>query len=262
MRQNLKVWLLHPATGVVLTVALFGAGPAVALTSGTAKWINLFAYALVVTFANAVRVALSSQRAGGYHDAADKAFERVYGSGLLVLESLSAVCKSVDEASAKSALDRLRSSVLETAREACGPYPRRDREKRRSVIYEFNGDALRYVDKRGRREDPRPRDVFQPDVSPERNVVAWVRAAAHDTPSPDILKDVKKETSRGRASGEHYRSFVSIPVYTDDKAYGLLAVDSKDATSFTSTDGQALRMLAVILATGLAHVHSIQNPVK
>jgi GAF domain-containing protein len=262
-RQRVAAFLLHPVVAVVLSVALFAAGPAIALTHGSAKGWNVVAFGAVAVL-SAARTVLSAQEAGGFKSAANKGFERAVGLGLYPLESLSLLCRTIDGSSADKVLENLRESVLETALRACGPNSDTAREKRRSVIYEFDaGDRLRFVKKKGRSMDPKPRPDFVSTGNPERDVVAWVRGAAQDTPVYDIRDDVTKPPhSRGGATGEHYRSLVSIPIYTEGKAYGLLAVDSKDPKSFCGLDGQALRMLATILAAGLAHVekmHSLQT---
>lgn len=253
-RQRLHAILLHPVTGIVLPVMLFAAGPLFTLTRSLA----ILGIAVLLASLTALRAVLSAQEAGGYKKAATRGFQRAVGLGLYPLESLSSVCKAIDAASAMAALDGLRAAVLETAREACGPDSPKAREKRRAVIYEFNGDALKFVKKRGRHDDPPPRGEFTPGSTPERDVVAWVRAAAASMPSPDLVPDVSRAPySRGSATGEHYKSFVSIPIAMEGKAYGLLAVDSKDPKSFSGLDGQTVRMLATILAAGLARTGSM-----
>ncbi|MEU8616953.1 GAF domain-containing protein [Streptomyces sp. NPDC048623] len=252
---RLKVGLLNQWTGLAISVLLVFAGPGIALTHGAVK-VAIFFIVLVVALLNGARVALTSQEAGGYQDAAGKAYLRIYGAGSLSLNALSNLCKAIDAGPDSRELERLRHAICESAREALGGYDTESRKNRRAVIYELTDTGQLHRTEWTGREGRAPRNVFSPDTVSDRDVLHWVRNAPHTVPDPDIIGDVHGTPSpRGSVSNQAlYRSFASVPIYTEDKAYGMLAVDSTDKKAFSVPDGQVLRMLATMLAAALAHV--------
>lgn len=185
-----KAGLLNRWTGLVISVLLVFAGPGIAFTHGTLK-AAIASTVLLVAILNGTRAALASQEAGGYQDAAGKAYLRIYGAGSLSLNALSNLCKEVDAGPDSREFDRLRHAVCESAREALGAYDTESRKKRRAVIYELTAAGnLKRAEWTGR-QGRAPRAEFRGDAIGDRDVVYWVRNAPLTVPDPDIIGDIR-----------------------------------------------------------------------
>ncbi|MFB0618238.1 GAF domain-containing protein [Streptomyces sp. AGS-58] len=253
--MRLKVGLLNRWTGVTLSVLLVCAGPIIAFTHGSVK-LGISGGVLLVAILNGTRAALASQESGGYQDAAGKAYLRLHGAGTLSLDALCNLCKEVDAGPGSKELDSVRYAVCESAREALGAYDTESRANRRAVIYELTDAGTLKRTRWTGRHGPPPRAEFRTDTAADRDVLHWINNAPDAVPTPDIVDDVRGSPGpRGSVSNQApYSSFASTPIYTEGKAYGMLAVDSTNKKAFSGPDGQVLRMLANILAAALAHV--------
>ncbi|MEV1056529.1 GAF domain-containing protein [Micromonospora chalcea] len=121
---------------------------------------------------------------------------------------------------------------------------------RRSVLYLFETDSkLTRVAHEGR-IDRVPRIDFNASRGDaDRRVIDLARGE-------DVLlvNDVEQATPRyfSDYEGRPYRSFITIPVRTSRKSFGLLSVDSSEPDAFTEADVGFMALLAGMLAAGLA----------
>ncbi|WP_157594677.1 GAF domain-containing protein [Streptosporangium amethystogenes] len=64
--------------------------------------------------------------------------------------------------------------------------------------------------------------------------------------------DIRENAPPGLEAGRSYRTFIAAAVIAGEKPYGVLTIDSPEANSFGERDTQIMRMLAILMAAGLA----------
>ncbi|CAN5194541.1 hypothetical protein BH20ACT9_BH20ACT9_14680 [soil metagenome] len=128
---------------------------------------------------------------------------------------------------------QLTQAVVDAAARLCGG------GRTRSVYYTLSGDALVPTAWTGRAD--RPTRVFRRGHDAAGDVAHGLVERRDSL----LVADVGDQT------GE-YRAFLSVAVFADGRAFGLLTVDAPDAGGLDETDLMVTRALAHLLGAGLA----------
>jgi putative methionine-R-sulfoxide reductase with GAF domain len=126
----------------------------------------------------------------------------------------------------------------------------------RAAFYRFDEDGnLQRVAYEGRPGGPSPRRSFVAGRSEHDDAVlrfakseeALLVSDLEESPPPHFLD----------RTGRSYKCFISVPVRTVEKSYGLLTVDSDVPNTLSGVDRGYMILLAGALASGLAHEQTI-----
>lgn len=269
LNKRLVAALVSWQLGILLAVATAVLGPLIGLSHGSLKgW--LIGGLATVAAVTALSVAIRGGKMKGYKWFAEKVYQRVYLSGIPLLNDLKKFSCITDEASIDSAFSDFQRSVLDTAIEVCGSQPLEP--QRRAVIYEFrerSSDLHRGL-VRGRQHHAggiAPRARFSVSHPEDTHVVTWCKGV-RDGMSPLVdYHPIAKKKCRGSVSSRAtYESCMSTPVFikverpgapTLGTTYGLLALDSAALDDLVEDDKYSMIMLASILAAAYAHRDSV-----
>lgn len=110
----------------------------------------------------------------------------------------------------------------------------------RAILYVFDdeGQSLKVYAQQGRPDEAGEFPNNDPRLDSVRTVLS----------SPEPFRIVEVPVAEQRS----YRQYVSLPVRSTDRSFGLLSVDSPTHDLFNERDAEALRLLAVALAFCLA----------
>lgn len=131
---------------------------------------------------------------------------------------------------------QLTQAVVDAAARLCGA------ERTRSIYYTLSGDALVPSAWTGRAD--RPTRVFLRG----RDDAGDVAHGLVEHRDSLLVTDV----GPGGDATSEYRAFLSVAVFADGRAFGLLTVDAPDAGGLDETDLMVTRALAHLLGAGLA----------
>lgn len=118
-------------------------------------------------------------------------------------------------------------------------------DRARAVVYQLNVDRepvrLESIGHSGRGDRPRP---FEEGTARGDGALDFIakRQTAH---YPDLAKE-KPQGYEGSMSG--YRTFISVPIWTEEGVYGMVTLDAAKATSFDEGDVALTELVAEIMS--------------
>lgn len=176
-------------------------------------------------------------------------------SGEPLIAALGRVSAADTPAKRDSAIDVLRSRIVDVARTQCGTGTRTEI---RSVFYAFDSaQNLKRSEVCGREYNAaRPQFLANHDDH-DSSAIAIARGE-----KAVLVEDLPKSPPAGfeGADSKSYKTFISVPVRAGDRSYGLLTVDSPEAGSLTKVDRGYMILLAGLLGAGLAQATTGRAP--
>lgn len=163
-----------------------------------------------------------------------------------IASTLTHLAVSVD----KSKQDRRKTAdflVDRITRDIVNGYP--DTEGVRCAIYELSNDkqSMKSVSHYGRKDEPRTFYRAQPRG---KAAIEWL-LSRDDTPK--FVRDTRIEDPGEReGANEFYTTYISIPVKTSNKTYGMLTIDAQQGGDLDENDSHLLAVYASIVALAMA----------
>ncbi|MFC4119792.1 hypothetical protein [Nonomuraea zeae] len=262
IRQLFEKWLLNLPASLTLALATPLLGVATGIVTGTVRGYLIGLLCCCTTLAG-LSAWLRQSQAGEYKDAAQRMAKTLSGGGLPVLLELGRICR-LEPGSAVGQIDSLVRNVLTTARQMCGYVKNRD-EVHAAYYVADQKDLLRlFRDTWSMTGRSSPRLEIGMGGPRDHNF-AHFASNTYDPPMQVLIEDDIKNSESPLGTlfvgNNTYRSSMAATVglgsNSDAARWGVLVVTSPEKFAFGKSDGETLRLLAGVLAAGLAHAHQV-----
>ncbi|MFG1949086.1 hypothetical protein [Nonomuraea sp. NPDC048826] len=266
-RQAVRRWVeklllnLPASLGIALATPLLGV--LVSVTTGPQRHYLVAALCVSAGLVGASAWLRQSQTAE-YRDAAQRMARTLSGGGLPVLLDLGRVC-GTEPSRANGEVKSLIDNILTTARQMCGYVKKRDEVH--AAYYEVVRDKemLRLrADTRQATGLQSPRMEIGHEGAQDQELVQFV-LNPYNTPM-QVRRVDDHQRSESFLSVLYigncpYRSSVAATVGLgsngEAKRWGVIVLTSPEKFAFAKADGESLRLMAGVLAAGLAHAHEL-----
>jgi hypothetical protein len=261
MRRSIEKILLNLPVSLFLALAT----PLLSLVTGVATGVAhtyLFTSLCCSGLLLAASAWLRQSQTGEYKDAAQRMARTLSGGGLPVLLELGRICRLRPDQAAGQ-VDALVGNVLTTARQMCGYV--KHREEVHAVFYVAHGkDFLKLSrDTWSMAGMGSPRTELGAGGERDQEFVQFV-LNAYGPPMQILVAEDLNTKKRSPLDilfigNCGYRSAMAATVGLGSNVeavrWGVIVVTSPEKAAFVKSDGESLRLMAGVLAAGLAHAY-------
>lgn len=119
----------------------------------------------------------------------------------------------------------------------------------RCTVYKLTDDQNKLVPVAHHGREDYPREFVR--ATPRgRKAIEWLLS---DSPKPRFEPDTSSaDQSKWEGTSDHYRTFVSVAIYSDDIRYGMLTIDAPNVGTLAESDSHLSQAFAAVMAVVFA----------